>query len=134
MTSAEIQYFYTGFYKALKRYRSTSLLGWTIVLLGCLSVPVGWNLGRKLGLIEVLLTVLTVLAGLTVVWQNISALEQYIRVPFPTDVEATDEPSSAISEIQDLMKEVDEGGWQEAYAAIRRLNEIQSKYGLPKLE
>lgn len=134
MTDAELQYFYVGFYNALKRYRSTSLLGWAIVFLGCLSVPLGWEVGRRLALVEMLLTVLTILAGLVVVWQNISALEQYLRVPFPTATDSTVEPSLAISEIKSVMKEVDEGGWQEAYAAIRRLNEIQTKYGLPKFE
>jgi len=133
MTDAELQYFYVGFYNALRRYRSTSLLGWTIVLLGCLSIPFGWNVGRQLGVVEVSLTGLTILAGLALVWQNISALEQYLRVPFPTATDSAD-ASPVIGEIKDLMKEVDNGGWQEAYAAIGRLSEIQAKYGLPKLE
>lgn len=129
MTDAELQYFYSGFYRALKRYRSTSLLGWTMVFLGCASFPLRWNLGNTIGAVEVVLSALTVLAGLALVWQNISALEQYLRVPFPA---SPDEP--IIAELKDVMHEVDQGGWQEAYAAIRRLIEIQRKHNLPGLD
>jgi hypothetical protein len=128
MTDAELQYFYSGFYRALKRYRSTSLLGWTIVLLGCLVVLLRWNLERTFGPLDTALAALTVFAGLAVVWQNISALEQYLRVPFPV---ATEDP--VLAEIKSLMHEVDEGGWQEAYAAIGQLTAMQRKYGLPEL-
>ncbi len=132
MTDDELQYFYFGFQRVLRRYRTTSILGWMIVLVGCLSIPFGWNLGRTTGFIEVVLTLLTVLAGLSLVWQNISALQEYIRMPFPRSSSAEPEPLRL--EIQSIMKEVDDGGWQEAYAAIAKLNEIQVKYALPKLE
>jgi hypothetical protein len=39
-----------------------------------------------------------------------------------------------IKEIKNVMKEVDDGGWQEAYEALQRLREIQMKYSLPQLE
>ncbi|MER3523918.1 MAG: hypothetical protein C4326_07580 [Ignavibacteria bacterium] len=132
MSDPELQYFYFGFYRVLRRYRTTSLVGWAIVLLGCLSIPFGWRLSRPSALVEIALTGLTILAGLVVVWQNLSALEQYLRVPFPVDASST--ADGALSEIRELMNEVDEGGWQEAYAALGRLNELQQKFGLPKLE
>lgn len=132
MTDDELQYFYFGFYRILRRYRSTSILGWVIVLCGCLSVPFGWNLGRPAGVIEVLLTVLTILAGLSLVWQNISALQEYIRISFPRS--SAGEPGLARVEIQIIMKEVDDGGWQDAYSAIEKLKEMQLKHALPKLE
>ncbi len=131
MTDDELQYFYVGFYRVLRRYRSTSILGWIIVLVGCLSIPFGWNFGRATGFIEVVLTALTILAGLSLVWQNISALQEYIRISFPR---SSDQPGPERLELQTLMKEVDDGGWQEAYAAIAKLNEMQVKYSLPKLE
>ncbi len=129
MTDDELKYFYFGFERVLRRYRSTSLLGWSIVLVGCLSIPLGWNLGRATGAIDVLLTVLTILAGLSLIWQNISALQEYVRISFPR---STDEPEPVRMELQGIMKEVDDGGWQEAYTAIEKLNEIQIKYALPK--
>jgi hypothetical protein len=135
MNDAELQYYYFGFYRVLKRYRSTSILGWTIVFAGCGSVPLGWNLDRTAGFVEVLLTVLTILAGLAVVWQNISALDEYIRVPFPSSSNGeVNERTELIAEIRTIMKDVDNGGWQEAYAAIARLNEIQVKHALPAFE
>jgi hypothetical protein len=136
LTDAELEYYYYGFYRVLRRYRTTSILGWIIVVLGCLSVPVGWNFGRPSGFIEVILSLLTILAGLTVIWQNISALEEYTRVPFsvPTTAEMSEEQGFAVVEMRNLMEEVDNGGWQEAYAAIAKLGELQVKYGLPKLE
>lgn len=131
MTDDELQYFYFGFHRVLRRYRSTSILGWIIVLFGCISAPFGWNLGRPAGVIEVLLTVLTILAGLSLVWQNISALQEYIRISFP--LSPSGEPEPARLEIQKIMREVDDGGWQEAYAAIAKLKDLQQKYGLPVL-
>jgi hypothetical protein len=99
-----------------------------------LSIPLAWNLGRRGEVVDVSLTVMTILAGLVVVWQNIAALEQYIRVPFPTATDSAGETSLPIKEIKNVMKEVDDGGWQEAYEALQRLREIQMKYSLPQLE
>jgi hypothetical protein len=109
-----------------------SVLGWMIVLLACISIPFGWNVGRTMGFVEVVLTVLTVLAGLVLVWQNISALKEYIRIPFLPSAQPDDQ--QPVSEIKKIMRDVDEGGWQDAYAAIGMLKELQSKYDLPKLE
>jgi ABC-type multidrug transport system fused ATPase/permease subunit len=135
MTDAELQYYYFGFYRILKRYRSTSILGWAIVFVACLSVPFGWNLGRATGFVEVVLTILTILAGLAVVWQNISALEEYIRVPYPSTVNGEANTSAElIAEIKNLMKEVDDGGWQEAYTAIGKVESLRVKYSLPELK
>lgn len=135
LTDDELQYFYFGFYRILKRYRSTSLLGWTIVLAGCLSIPFGWNLGRTTGFIDVILTLLTILAGLALVWQNISALDEYIRVPFHSSFDSiSTKRNEIITDIRTLMKEVDDGGWREAYEALSRLSVLQAKYDLPKLE
>ena len=136
LSESELQYYYHGFYRVLKRYRATSILGWLIVFAGVVSVPFGWKLGRTTGFIEVVLTLLTILAGLTVVWQNISALDEYIHVPFPlsTQAEMNEQQTAVLSEIRNLMKEVDDGGWQEAYAAIGKLKEMQTKFGLPELK
>ncbi len=134
VNEAELQYYYHGFYRTLKRYRSTSLLGWMIVLLGCLSVPFGWNLGRRAAFLDVALTTLTVFSGLAVVWQNISALDAYLHIPFPAPADGESVVhSEIISEIRSLMKDVENGGWREAYETIGKLKEIQTKYELPEL-
>jgi len=135
LSDDELQYYYFGFYKALKRYRSASLIGWSIVLVAIISVPFGWNLGRSTGYIEVVLTILTIFAGLALVWHAISSLEEYVRIPFSRSA-----PDSQITgqslpdEIRTLMKEVDDGGWQEAYAAIGKLHELRVKHALPAVD
>ncbi|MBX2990985.1 MAG: hypothetical protein KF749_07435 [Bacteroidetes bacterium] len=127
-----MQFFYFGFYKVLKRYRLTSITGWVIVLLGCLSIPLGWQFGRTAGPMEVLLAVLTMFAGFAVVWQNIAALEEYLHIPFPFS--STEPTHAAISETKEIMKDVLDGGWQEAFEAIGRLRALQVKHSLPPLE
>ncbi|MBI5471235.1 MAG: hypothetical protein HY961_02705 [Ignavibacteriae bacterium] len=134
VNDAELQYFYFGLYRVLKRYRATSMLGWAIVFVACASIPFGWKLGRATGFIEVMLTVLTLLAGLAVVWQNISALEEYLRMPFQLTSSLDDAGQAFIHDVRDLMKDIDEGGWREAYAALKKLEQLQEKYGLPKLQ
>jgi hypothetical protein len=65
------------------------------------------------------------------VWQNISALDSYIHVPFPSSANGgANERTELIAEIKSLMKDVDDGGWQEAYAAIGKLQELRTKAGL----
>lgn len=134
LNDAELEFFYFGFYRVLRRYRSTSIRGWLIVFVGCLGFLFGWNFGNWREFRDFVLTTLTIFAGLATVWQNIAALEEYVRIPFPTPKDDVTEEQSIISEIRGLMKEVDDGGWQEAFAAIGQLNEIQVKNGLPKLE
>ncbi len=134
MNDAELQHYYFGLYRVLKRYRTTSILGWTVVFVACGSIPFGWNLGRSTGFIEVALTVLTILSGLVVVWQNISALEEYVRIPFPFAPETDEAKAMFVADIRALLKDIDDGGWQEAFAAVGRLKELQIKYGLPELE
>jgi len=132
-TEAELQFFYFGLYKILKRYRFTTILGWLIVFIGAASTPLGWEFGRPHGLIDVALSMGTIAAGLMLVQQSVSFLDAYINVPFPTSSNGGWGQSAAINEINQLIKDIDEGGWQEAYAAIGILKRMEAKYGLPAL-
>lgn len=134
LNDPELRYFFLGFHRVLKRYRLTSFIGWSIVFMGCASVLLRWNLVRSTELLEISLTALSIFAGLVVVWQNISALEEYIKVPFPETHGVGEIGGHVISEIRDLMKEVHDGGWQEAYAALGKLKTIQSRYNLPRFD
>ncbi|MDL1892909.1 hypothetical protein FBQ87_08465, partial [Sphingobacteriales bacterium CHB3] len=70
--------------------------------------------------------------GYATLWQNIAAIEEYLRIPFPlSSAEAT---HASLSEIKEIMKDVLDGGWQEAYEAIGRLRALKVKHGLPPLE
>lgn len=130
---SELQFLYFGLFRALQRYRTTTLLGWGIVLIGFASIPLGWNTGSVHGLVDLALSASTMLAGLLAVQQSTVWLESYVRIRFPL---ATDRPeaTSFVSEAVGLMKDIDEGGWQEAYAAIGRLRQFEKKYGLPQLD
>jgi len=131
----DLQFYYFGLYAALKRYRTATLLGWLIVLVGCVSVPLGWNVARSHGMIDIALSVCTVAAGLAVVSLSISALETYLNVPFrgKNEGNGVDDRAIVIEEIILLMKDIDHGGWQEAYAAIGKLKTMETRHGLPPL-
>jgi hypothetical protein len=132
----ELEFYYHGLYRALRRYRIMTIFGWIVVAVGIASIPMGWRSGQTHGLLDLALSGSTVLAGLALVQQSVAFLSAYLQVPFPTAAggEVSDELSEVVREIRQLMKDLDEGGWQEAYAAIGKLKEMQSRYGLPPLE
>jgi len=132
LSDAELRYYYLGFHKVLKRYRTITIIGWMVVVIGCVSFPVGWSVGRPGGLIEIALSCSTVVAGLGLVSQSISSLEAYVRIVLPFAHNGEQHPM--IHEVVEIMKNVDDGGWQEAYAAIRKMEELQPKYSLPALK
>ena len=127
----ELRYFYFGFHRALKRYRSIIIIGWLVVIVGCLSFPVGWSVGRHGGIIEIILSCATIVAGLGLVSLSISSLEAYLKIALPFPVDGVQHPF--IREVVEIMKDVNEGGWQESHRAIRTLEQLQTTYGLPPL-
>jgi hypothetical protein len=132
LADAELRYYYLGFHKALKRYRTITIVGWIVVAIGCVSFPIGWSVGRPGGLIEIALSCATVVAGLGLVSQSISSLDAYIRIVLPFVHNGEQHP--VIHEVVEIMKDVDDGGWQEAYAAINKMEVLQPKYSLPALK
>jgi len=135
ISEAELQFYYFGLYKVLRRYRFMTILGWFVVAFGVVSVPLGWNVGRSHELIDLALSCFTIVAGLAVVQQSISSLDAYISVPFPSSGMGNGGvgQSPILIEILQLMKDIDDGGWQEAYAAIGALKKMEKMYGLPAL-
>ena len=131
LSESELRYYYFGFYRMLKKYRTTTLIGWMIVVIGGASLPVGWSVGRPGGVIEIALSCATVAAGLVLVSQSISCLEAYIRIVLPS--QHNGEQHALIHEVLLIMRDVDEGGWQEAHAAIKKMQEMEKTYGLPPL-
>lgn len=130
---AELEYWYHGFARALRRYRTATVLGWLIVLAGVAGVPLGWRAAGSHGALDLLLCGGTIVAGLLLVSECVSFLHAYIAVPFPlapADTEAVG-PLQVLEELRALMHDVDAGGWQEAYAAIARLETIGARHGLP---
>src|SRR5512147_994689 len=125
---AELDFFYFGFHAVLRPYRTMTVLGWAIVALGATSIPLSWRLGTPHGILDTALSLRTILPYLLVVQQCITSLSSYVRVPFrereggiPAH-DATPPPAHpALQAIEQLMRDVDEGGWQEAITAIRTL-------------
>lgn len=132
LSESELRYYYFGFYKVLKRYRAATFVGWAVVAIGCASIPAGWSVGRAGGVIDIILCCATVVAGLVLVSQNIACLEAYVRIALPSVHNG--EESALVHEILGIMTDVDEGGWQEAHAAMRKLMEMGKAYGLPPLQ
>lgn len=133
---SDLQFYYFGFYRVLKNFRFMTILGWTIVLAGVAGIPLGWDFGRWHGLIDLVLCMCAIAAGLAVVQQSVFSLDSYVRVPFQQEThgDGREQPSAVVSEIALLMKEVEEGGWQEAYVAIRTLRQLGTAYNLPRLD
>lgn len=135
-TDAELQFYYFGFYRILKRYRSMTLIGWFVVLAGCVSVPLGWSAGRTCELIDLALSGFAIFAGLALVWQSVASLDAYVSIPYPSGRPGNGDGEIPVvrGEIMEIMQDVTAGGWQEAYAGLSRLKEIGGRHGLPPLE
>lgn len=134
LSNSEIQFYYAGLYKVLKRYRFATILGWCIVVTGFAGFLVGWNVSGNVGLTTLLLPAVTIAGGLTLVYQSVAFLESYTRISVPSAEEGDTEVSALRREFQQLLKDIDNGGWQDAYAAIGRLKELETRHGLPPLD
>lgn len=135
MTDAELDYFYRGFYTVLLRYRAMTLMGWIIVAAGFASLVLGWRTETPHGIVDLALSCLTMFAGVGLVHLSVVSLDTYVRIPVMGLQGKTGDAVSvpAIAAILELMKDVNEGGWQEAYAALRRLRTLGRDAGLPPL-
>ena len=132
-TEAELRFYYYGLYALLRRYRTITILGWIVVLLGLASFPLSWRLGTPHGLLDTLLSGGTVVAGLALVQLAVGGLTAYLQVPFDERPGALPDVHPAIRSIREIMRDIDDGGWQEAYGAIRKLEGLRDEYGLPPL-
>ncbi len=105
-----------------------TLLGWSIVATGCACAFLVINAGKNLGPFGVVMAGATILSGLVFVWQSISTLESYMSIGLPFSRAETTNP--VIASAAEIMRKVDEGGWQEAYASIQKLEELQNQFDL----
>jgi hypothetical protein len=132
-TTNELEFYYHGFFRILRRYRAATVTGWIIVFAGVAGIPLGWKSGSTHGLLDLLLCAGTIVGGLVLVSEAVSFLGAYTAVPFPSSGEAEDalQGDDLLVEIRRLMKDVEAGGWQEAYAAIGVLQRLGVRHGLP---
>ncbi len=130
-----LEFFYFGFYRALRRFRATTVAGWCIAGAGAAAFILRWDPVWRGDLTGGLLCGLLVFAGILLVQQGVSELTWYTHIPFPFPPAVNEEngrTGSAVAELSGIMKEVDEGGWQDALQALAALHRIGERYDLPE--
>jgi hypothetical protein len=125
-----LDFYYTGFYRVLKRFRAFAVLGWGIALAGGICFFFGWDAARSRTWPDLLLCAGAIVAGVTVVQAGIAGLYGYVRVRWywPDSLEGVPEHLRALKEV---MNSVDRGGWREAAGALETLETIGHAAGLP---
>ena len=126
-------YYYFGFHAALVRYRALTVQRWIVTAAGAAGLFVFWT--ERTDLFSILVAVAAAVAGLSLVHQSVAALDQYVRVPFPGGEAGTcpEDIAPGIGQCVRLMEEIDRGGWQEAFAALRALGEMKERHAFPPL-
>src|SRR5262245_16119875 len=126
--SGLLDFYFYGFLRILRRYIAMTAMGWIIVLLGVVSLTIGWRFGQYHGLLDVVLAAAVVLSGLLVVQQAVKSLETYTEVNLAGLIPGADTPF--VHDVEQIMKDVGDGGWFEARNAVDRLLKIGEAYGV----
>ncbi len=125
-------YCYPGFASSLRRYRRMTVLGWVVVAAGFLSLMIGWRDVTSHGMLDLLLSTLAMASGVGIVQQSVMTLESYVRTRgILVSAIPQAERGPAIDEALALMEEVETGGWQDAYAALKKLRALGTTHGIP---
>jgi hypothetical protein len=129
-----LQFFYFGFHHVLRRFRVTVIAGWCIAGAGGAALAFRWGPLWEGDLAGGILCALLIVAGVLLVQQGVTELSNYVQVPFPSppDTEEHRDLCSAVGELSLVMKEVEEGGWQDALQALAAVRAIGERYGLPE--
>jgi len=124
-----LDFYYGGFYRALKRFRAYAVIGWAIAFVGVTGLFFGWDFARRGGWMEFTLCAGAVLAGIAVVQAGVAGLSAYVRVPWHWPASADGVPEH-LRALRDVMETVDRGGWREAAGALESLQKIGRAAGL----
>jgi hypothetical protein len=122
---AALEYYFHGFLRTLRHHRAATIGGWIIAAAGSAGLFSACRAGSDP--IDLGVPLCALGAGIALVHLSLVRLEAYIAVPFPPPDPAVLPPElfSLLSECAQLMEDVDAGGWQEAYAALRRLEFVR---------
>jgi hypothetical protein len=118
-----------GLHRALLRYRRGVLLGWVLVAGGVAGIFVRWDTRAAIGLMDILLSAMVVAAGLILVSHALEFLSAYAHTLF-RDERENGTGTDLERELDELAREVVEGGWQEAFVAGARVRAIAERHGL----
>ncbi len=130
-----LEFYYFGFYRALRRFRATTVAGWCITAAGVAAVALRWEPVWSGDLAGGLLSALLVAAGILLVQQGVGELSSYTHIRFPPMSAGNEEErntQSAVSELSTIMEGVEEGGWQDALQALGTLRGVGERYHLPQ--
>jgi hypothetical protein len=129
-----LQFFYVGFHHALRRFRMTVVAGWCIAGAGIAALVFRWGPLWEGDLAGAIFCALLIFAGILLVQQGVTELSNYVRIPFPhpPDTEEDRDICTAVAELSVVMRDVEEGGWQDALQALAALRAIGERYGLPE--
>jgi hypothetical protein len=127
------EFYYFGFFRALQRFRTFTIIGWILAASGVAAMVLRWAPFWTGDLTALVLCALLIASGIVIVHVNVAALTAYLQIPFPPlkPDEGNTEFADAVGEIVPLMKEVDEGGWQDAFRVLHSLRAIGVRYGFP---
>lgn len=132
MSTEHLEFRYFGLTAVLRRYRTTTVIGWGVTAAGMAGFIASWGIPGARGLLDVILAVATVLAGLTVVQVSVMSLQSYVSIQFPPLPEDVPEAErAALGELEPVVAEVRDGGWQDAFHAIGEVRAIGERWGLP---
>jgi hypothetical protein len=126
-----LEFYYYGFYAALRRFRAVAVVGWLVALLGFVAFFFAWDIVRPGGWFNLFLCCGTVVSGIAVVQIAVSALNAYVRIPFSYGEDRENGAAEVVDALRLIMREVEEGGWREAQVAIRGLLKVGERFGLP---
>jgi hypothetical protein len=129
-TASQASAFYlTGFRRALERYRNFVLTGWAITGLGVAGLFASCRSIEQGDLLATSIPLAAMTAGVLLVLQSIAALQAYVTTPFPLP-DADDMPDGLLYQAmksREMMVDVAEGGWQEAFEALAKLQTMQKE-------
>lgn len=132
MSTEYLQHRYFGFFAALRRFRTTTVIGWGVSAAGLAGFIGAWGIPGARGLLDVLLAGATILAGVAVVQVSVMSLQSYVSLrypPLPPDISEADR--AALESLEPVMAAVRDGGWQDAFHAIGEVRAIGRQWGLP---
>jgi hypothetical protein len=126
-----LEFFYFGFYRALRRFRAATIAGWCVAAAGIAVCALRWDAVWRGDLATAGLCGLLIVAGVLLVQQSVTELSLYVRIPFPRPSEPEPGAGGAIGELALLLADVDGGGWQEAVRALAEVRTLGARYSLP---
>jgi len=103
-----------------------TIFGWLVAAAGFLSLALGWRVETVREILDLALSCLAIAAGIAVVHVSVQALDDFVRVTSAA-LSRTLGPgvsTGPVVELLALLSDVETGGWQEAFAALRRLQHI----------